>query len=138
MDFLGSEIVWKCAFLAVVAVAAALAARLLSRMLRRMLDASRVPSASIFVNLAKGVVGAFALLAVLQPVFGVQPTAFVTALGVSSVVISFGLQDTVSNVVGGLNLMVSKAVVPDDVVSVNGVSGVVTDVNWRATVVRTR
>ena len=138
MDFLGSEIVWKCAFLAVVAVVAALAARLLSRMLRRMLDASRVPSASIFVNLAKGVVWAFALLAVLQPVFGVQPTAFVTALGVSSVVISFGLQDTVSNVVGGLNLMVSKAVVPDDVVSVNGVSGVVTDVNWRATVVRTR
>lgn len=128
----------RAAFLAVALLLAALASHALARALRRALDATEVPSASIFVNIGRGVVWALALLAVLQPVFGIEPTAFVTALGVTSLALSLGLQDTISNLVGGLSLMVGRVVKPGDLVDVGGFVGRVTDVSWRATTVRNR
>lgn len=95
------DLIGRAIMLAVAVLLAVVVAHFLTKLLRRLLDVSEVPSASIFVNIARALVWAFALLAVLDPVFGVQPTAFVTALGVTSLVISFGLQDTVSNVIGG-------------------------------------
>ena len=105
---------------------------------RKALDSSKLPSASIFVNIIRGIIWAFAILAVLQPVFGIQPTAFVTALGVTSIALSFGLQDTISNLVGGLGLMLGGVVKPGDKVSIGTISGEVIDMNWRSTIVRDR
>lgn len=132
------DLIGRAIMLAVAVLLAVVVAHFLTKLLRRLLDVSEVPSASIFVNIARALVWAFALLAVLDPVFGVQPTAFVTALGVTSLVISFGLQDTVSNVIGGLGLMAGKVVQPGDRVDVSGFSGEVVDVNWRSTTVRDR
>lgn len=132
------EFVSRAIFLAVVVAIAYLVQRALGRLLRRLLDSSNVPSASIFVNLVRGLVWVIALLTVLKPVFGVDPSGFVAALGVTSVVISFGLQDTVSNVVAGLGLMLGKVVQPGDQITVGGYSGEVVDVTWRNTVVRDR
>ena len=132
------DLLGRAVTLAVAVVVAAVVAHLLSKLLRRLLDASNVPSASIFINIARALIWALCLLSVLQPVFGIQPTAFVTALGVTSLVISFGLQDTVSNVIGGLGLMVGKVVQPGDQVEISGFSGEVVDVNWRSTTVRDR
>ena len=132
------DLIGRVVLLAVAVLLAAVVSHLLARLLWRLLDASDVPSASIFINIVRALVWAFALLAVLQPVFGIQPTAFVTALGVTSLVISFGLQDTVSNVIGGLGLMAGKVVQPGDAVEVSGFSGTVVDVNWRSTTVRDR
>lgn len=105
---------------------------------RKALDSSKLPSASIFVNIIRGIIWVFAILAVLQPVFGIQPTAFVTALGVTSIALSFGLQDTISNLVGGLGLMLGGVVKPGDQVSIGNISGEVIDMNWRSTIVRDR
>ena len=132
------DFVSRVAFLATALLLAAAASHALARALRRALDATEVPSASIFVNIGRGVVWALALLAVLQPVFGIEPTAFVTALGVTSLAISLGLQDTISNLIGGLSLMVGRVVKPGDLVDVGGFVGEVTDVSWRATTVRNR
>lgn len=128
----------RVAFLAIALLLAALASHALSRALRRALDATDVPSASIFVNIGRGLVWALAVLSVLQPVFGIEPTAFVTALGVTSLALSLGLQDTISNLIGGLSLMVGRVVKPGDLVGVAGFVGEVTDVSWRATTVRNR
>ena len=141
VTFLGMSMPGLIARVATLGVAALVAAGLshvVTRALRRALERTNVPSASIFVNLARALVWAFALLAVLQPVFGIAPTAFVTALGVTSLVISFGMQDTVSNVIGGLGLMAGKVVQPGDFVEVSGFKGEVVDVNWRSTTVRDR
>ena len=132
------DLLYRAITLGVAVCVAAVVSHLLTKMLRRLLDASEIPSATIFVNIARVLVWAFALLSVMQPVFGIQPTAFVTALGVTSLVISFGMQDTVSNVIGGLGLMVGKVVQPGDKVDVAGFSGEVVDVNWRSTTVRDR
>ena len=132
------DLIGRAVMLAVATFLAVVVSHVLTKALRRLLDVSEVPSASIFVNIARALVWALALLSVLEPVFGVQPTAFVTALGVTSLVISFGLQDTVSNVIGGLGLMAGKVVQPGDRVEVSGFSGEVVDVNWRSTTVRDR
>ena len=108
----------RVAFLAIALLLAALVSHALARALRRTLDATDVPSASIFVNIGRGLVWALAVLSVLQPVFGIEPTAFVTALGVTSLALSLGLQDTISNLIGGLSLMVGRVVKPGDLVDV--------------------
>ena len=94
-----------------------------------------MPSVSIIVNIMRGVIWSLALMTVLEPVFGVQPTAFVAALGVGSVALSLGLQDTMSNIIGGLALMLSKVIKPGDVIPQAGFTGTVTDINWRSTCV---
>jgi small-conductance mechanosensitive channel len=132
-DFWGRVI-----YLTVAVAITALVDRGVTRVTRRVLDASSIPSASIFVNIIRGVIWAFGLLSVLEPVFGIKATAFVAALGVTSVVLSFGLQDTVSNVFSGLGLMLGKVVQPGDYVDVTGFEGFVRDVNWRNTTVRDR
>ena len=48
------------------------------------------------------------------------------------------MQDTISNIIGGISLMVSKSVQPGDHITVGQVTGEVTDVTWRSTTVRVR
>ncbi len=94
-----TELVGKIVYLAVVVAVALVVQRILVRVARKAFEASDLPSASIFINVLRALIWSLALISVLQPVFGVQPTAFVTALGVVSVAISLGLQDTISNLI---------------------------------------
>ena len=123
----------------VVAVAIALVIqRVVVRLMHKVLDASNLPSASLFINIVRAVIWALVLLSVMRPVFGVDPAGFVAALGVVSIAVSLGMQDTISNIIGGINLMLSKSVQPGDYITVGGATGEVTDVNWRSTTVLMR
>ena len=128
----------KLILLAVVLIVAALIDKALTKVVRRMLDKSQVPNASIFVNILRVVVWVFAIGTLLQPVFGINPTTLVTALGVGGVAISLGLKDTIANVIGGFGLMLGRVIQPGDLVTIQGVTGTVHDITWRQTVVRTR
>lgn len=132
------ELGHRALFLLVVVVIAYVADKVASRALRRVLDVSNVPAASIIVNLARVGIWAIALTAVLQPVFGIEPNAFITALGVTGVAISLGVQDTISNLIGGLFLMVGKVITIGDDVTIGTTTGKVTDVDLRSTTVRLR
>lgn len=112
--------------------------RIICKALRTALDKSNIPSASIFVNCARILIWFVWLLVVLKPVFGVEPTTLVTALGVSGIALSFGLKDTISNIIGGFGLMAGKVVQPGDQITVSGYSGTVKDVTWRNTIVISR
>lgn len=129
------EIIAKVLLVVVVTAVAALVQRIVLRAMHKALTRAQVPTASFISNMLKVVIWSLALITVLEPVFGVQPTAFVAALGVGSVALSLGLQDTMSNVIGGLALMMGKVIEPGDVIKVNDFTGVVTDINWRATCV---
>ena len=110
----------------VVAVLIALAVqRVVVRLMHRALDASDLPSASIFINIVRALIWVLALLSV-------------AALGVVSLAVSLGMQDTIANIISGISLMVSKSVQPGDFITVNGITGEVTDVTWRSTTVRMR
>lgn len=140
------EIVWnwlkaneaKIIFLAVVLVCAIVAAKLVSRGLRRLLNHSNIPNASIFINLTLVAIWTIAAAMVLQPVFGINPTTIVTALGIGGVAISLGLKDTISNIFSGFGLMLGHVIHPGDQVVVSGVTGTVEDITWRQTMVRER
>ena len=137
-SFLGvtlSEIFGKAMLILIVALVARAVDRVVSRVVSKALDKVPVPSLSIIVNILRAVVWSLAVMTVLEPVFGVKPTAFVTAIGVGSVALSLGTQDTMSNIVGGLSLMVSRVIKPGDVITFAGFTGTVTDINWRSTCV---
>ncbi|PST45549.1 transporter [Bifidobacterium callitrichos] len=131
-----SKLIW----LLIVLIVAAIADRVLRRLVRKVLDNSQVPipSASIFINLMRVVLWCLAAGMVLKPVFGIDPTTLVTALGVGGVAISFGLKDTIANVIGGFGLMVGRVIQPGDPVTIQSVTGTVVDITWRHTVIETR
>lgn len=128
------KLIWLAVVLAVVFAAD----RVISRVLRKILDNSQIPSASIFVNLTRVTIWVTGAAMVLQPVFGINPTTLITALGVGGVAISLGLKDTIANIIGGFGLMLGRVIQPGDLVTIQGVTGTVHDITWRQTVVRTR
>ena len=125
-------------FLVIVIAAAAIVVKVVTRGMGIALDKSDIPSASIFINIVRVLIWVFAISIVLQPVFGINPTSLMTALGVGGIAVSFGLKDTISNVIGGFGLMLGKVVQPGDLVSINGATGLVKDVTWRHTIVTER
>ena len=126
----------KLAFFGATIILAFVVSRLIGRAAQRFLEKASIPSASIFVNVVRALVWVMAFLVMLQPVFGIEPTGFVAALGITSVALSLGMQDTISNLFGGFSLMAGKVIVPGDIVTVDGTTGEVTDINWRSTTVR--
>ena len=128
----------KLWLLLVVVCVAGVVTHWLVRIASKALDRSEIPSVTIFINILRVIIWTFALLIVLEPVFGIQPTAFVTALGIGGIVLSFGLQDTIKNVVAGIILMATHAIKPDDNVKFGDVRGKVVDITWRNTILRTR
>ncbi|WP_169241677.1 mechanosensitive ion channel family protein [Bifidobacterium olomucense] len=128
----------KLIWLLLVTAVAFVADRVVSRVLRKVLDRSQIPSASIFINLTRTVIWVLAAAMVLQPVFGINPTTLVTALGVGGVALSLGLKDTIANVIGGFGLMLGRVIQPGDLVSIQGVSGTVVDITWRHSMIETR
>lgn len=133
-----SSLVGKLVLIVIVVTITVVADRAVVGVSRKALEKAEVPSASILINIERVLIWSFALLFILKPVFGIEPTGFVAALGVTSVALSLGLQDTISNVIGGLSLMLTKVVKPGDVITVSGFTGTVTDINWRSTVVQAR
>lgn len=132
------DLMSKVVILAVTVVIAYVIDRLARRVLHKALDVTEVPSASIIINIARVAIWALAITSVLQPVFGIEPNAVITALGVTGVAISLGVQDTISNLIGGITLMVGKVLTIGDNITVGSTTGVVSDIDLRSTTVTKR
>ncbi len=74
----------------------------------------------------------------LAQVWGVDLSAALTALGVTSLVVSFALQDTLSGLASGFLLLSDEPFQPGDWITSGDTEGVVVDLNWRTTRIRTR
>lgn len=130
----------KLIFLAVVIILAIAASHLSSKAIRKFwsLDAVNMPSSSIFINLMRILIWGLAFCLILEPLFGVKPTAVLTALGVGGLALSFGMKDTIANIVAGIQLTLGKIIAPGDHVKINGITGTVHDISWRHTTVVSR
>ena len=71
-------------------------------------------------------------------VWGVDLSAALTALGVTSLVVSFALQDTLSGLASGFLLVSDQPFQPGDWIRVDDTEGLVVDLNWRTTRIKTR
>jgi small-conductance mechanosensitive channel/CRP-like cAMP-binding protein len=79
------------------------------------------------------IIGLFLLMATL-----VMQEKFLTTSAVGAVVIGFALQDTLGNLFAGLAIQVDKPFRPGQWVAVGGHEGLVTEITWRATKLRTK
>lgn len=84
------------------------------------------------------IVWVIGICCVLSMCFNVNISAMVTGLGVVGIAVSLGFQDTLSNLIGGLTVSVSRTVEPGDNIRMgpSGVTGVVQDVTWRYTSIK--
>jgi len=97
----------------------------------------KVPaSSSIVGNIIKVIVYCIGLLVILQSL-GIQITPILTALGVGGLAVALALQDTLSNLFAGIQLIATKKINPGDYIRLeSGPEGFVEDVSWRYTSLR--
>ncbi len=75
---------------------------------------------------------------VLAGIWGVNLSAALTALGVTSLVVSFALQDTLSGLASGVLLLSDRPFKPGDWIRAGDTEGEVMDINWRTSRIRNR
>jgi len=98
-------------------------------------NAGVLSSASLFRNMTKIVVFIIGFLIVLQSL-GISITPILTALGVGGLAVALALQDTLSNLFAGMNILIAKQIKPGDYVRLeSGQEGTITDINWRNTTI---
>lgn len=124
---------------AILFIATKILANVVAKLLRHVLKSEEnpLPSSSIIINIARGTVWALGASVILDTCFNVNVSAFIAALGVGGIALSLGFQDTLSNLIGGLQLTFMRIVVPGDLIEVGTAKGRVRDVGWRHTTIET-
>lgn len=113
-------------------------ARLSGWLIRAYLSKDTVdaPSGSIFVNLTRlliWAIGVTFMLGALQ----VQIGPLIASLGVIGLAVSLGLQDTLANFFSGLQITMSRQILPGQYIRLSTAEeGTVVDVTWRNTTLR--
>ncbi len=130
---------FRSVFWAVVFGAATiLSERVATRAIKHLLhsDSNPLPTASIIVNIVRATIYIVGGSIILDACFNVDASALITALGVGGIAVSLGFQDTLSNLIGGLQVTFMGIVKPGDNIEVGTEMGVVQDVSWRHTTIR--
>ena len=96
------------------------------------------PSTTMISNLVRIVIITVGALVVFQTL-GISITPVLTALGVGGLAISLALKDTLSDLFAGLHILLSRKVVPGDLVELDTLhKGTVQNISWRNTIIRDR
>ncbi|MGH9450498.1 MAG: mechanosensitive ion channel family protein [Terriglobia bacterium] len=131
----GSEVIFSLAVLVIFYFLSRAVVAFLSHLAQRNPALERVTQPSVFV--VRLLFFLIALIIILENL-GVNLVAIWTTLGVGSVAIAFGLQETLSNVFAGLYIMADQPVSPGDYVKLDsGPEGYMVRTGWRATALRT-
>jgi small-conductance mechanosensitive channel/CRP-like cAMP-binding protein len=133
LRFLGSAIILSAATAALSALRV-VAADLADRPRRT----GRRPIPRLLLALPRLLLILGTLWVLIAGVWGVNLSAALTALGVTSLVISFALQDTLSGIASGFTLLADQPFAPGDWIESEQVEGRVIDVNWRSTRIQDR
>ena len=107
-----------------------------TRLIYRFLQGSSLDGATIVINLLRALVAVVATYYVGENVFHVELGGIAQALGVTTLVVSLGLQDLIKNVVAGVQIILAHLFSAGDQIEVGAVRGEVMDVNWRQTTLR--
>lgn len=68
---------------------------------------------------------------------GISITPIITALGLGGLAVALALQDTLSNLFSGINILMTKKIMPGDYIRTDsGYEGYVVDITWRNTTIR--
>lgn len=134
---LGLRIVAAIVILIVTAVLVHVATSFIKRIMNR--EGSLIPANSLFLNIPRVLIWVLGLSFMLSLCFDINVSGFIAALGVGGLALSLGMQDTISNIIGGVNVSVSGLVKPGDHIKLgSGLQGTVHDVTLRQTVIEDR
>ena len=137
-DFISSG-KWNALIVAIVLlIVTSFLSRTAARLVRKLLstDGAPLPASSLIENVVRIAIWAMGGSFILNSCFGVNVGGLVAALGVGGVALSLGMQDTMSNFIGGLQVTLMKIVQPGDHVKIGSTEGMVVDVTWRQTIVK--
>jgi small-conductance mechanosensitive channel len=96
----------------------------------------KVPTASLLSNAVKVIILVIGIVFILQGM-GISITPLIGALGIGGLATALALQDTLSNLFSGMQIIASRQVRPGDYVMLDtGETGYVTDVKWRNTTIK--
>lgn len=99
-------------------------------------DGSPLRSTSIITNIAKIVVYIIGLLFLLQSM-GISIAPLITALGVGGLAVALALQEPLTNLFAGIQIIASGKIRTGDYVQLNtGEEGFVEDIAWRSTSIK--
>ena len=134
-DFLG-KIIAAIVILVIVGAVSHVLVKWLRHIMQR--DSNPIPQSSIFVNITRGIIWGVGICLVLDSCFNVNMSALIAALGVGGLALSLGFQDTLSNLIGGVQISFMRIVQPGDNIQVGNNKGVVQDVTWRHATIKNR
>lgn len=114
---------------AVILVAGYWLARLILRLLKKILGKSKVDYTvvSFITSVAKVLLYFFAVIAALAQL-GVNVTSIITALGAALVTAGLAMQDSLSNIAGGIVIIINKPFKAGDVIEFENLKGTVQDI----------
>lgn len=78
----------------------------------------------------------FIIITIVLSIFGVNITSILAVAGVGGVAISFGAQTLIKDIISGMFIWMEGTISVGDVVTINGLSGVVESIAIRTTIVR--
>ncbi len=94
-----------------------------------------IPSSSIISNIIRIIIYCIGLLVILQSL-GISVTPILTALGVGGLAVALALQDTLTNLFAGIQIIASGKINPGDFVKLaSGEEGFIQDITWRSTTI---
>ena len=128
------NVFWSAVLIIATAAVAKLATKAVSHVLHH--DSNPLPTSSIIINIIRALIWIVGGSIVLDSCFGVDTSSLITALGVGGIAVSLGFQDTLSNLIGGLQMTFMGIVKPGDNIEVGTERGVVQDVTWRHTTIK--
>lgn len=96
-------------------------------------QSSYMQNVTIFVNIARFLIWFIGACIVLTSCFNVNVSALLAALGIGGIALSLGMQDTLSNFIGGLQISTMRVVNVGDFVRCGSIEGIVADITWRHT-----
>ena len=92
---------------------------------------------SLLNNVVKYAVILISLVLIFQ-VYGVDTTSFVAGLGIAGIVVGFALQDTLRDVIGGINIVLEDYFVLGDLVEFNNFQGTIINFGLKSTKIQSQ
>jgi small-conductance mechanosensitive channel len=110
--------------------------RLGNRIINKLVSENKVQGASLIYNITRLTILSLGILIILQNL-GISITPLLTALGVGGIAVALALQETLSSLVAGVNVIVSRKIRPGDYISLDSnEEGYVVDITWRNTTIK--
>lgn len=133
-SFFGTAIV-----VVIILIVTALVAHGITVLIKRVMTSERgqIPQASIFINIGRISVWLIGICVILSSCFGINIGSVITALGIGGIAISLGFQSTLSNLISGIQIIMTGLIEPGDNIQIGTNKGIVHDVTWRHTTIRT-